>query len=320
MDRESVEGVLRRVGSTKLKWRPTHSRIQATCPLATWRHKKGTDREPSMSVLVSEEGTKVKCFGCNFLGTLASLVSSVAGYGGDKELVTLADQVAKAEKQDPEALAQQAKVKYGPPAAKKPTETHVSLVWDEKEIERYRGRTSPYVIGRGIPIEMCKEWEIGFDERGQRATFVVRSMSGQLVGVMGRSVIGEEPKWMAYLRFSKGEYLYGEHKLDLTKGQVTLVEGPIDALVWRMYGIPNVVASMNAHMTTTQIRRIRDWGVDVYLAFDADKGGNDGKELARQILGGRVRLFDVILPAGKDPDEMTKEDSLRLHADARLVV
>lgn len=189
MDKEGVELVLKELGADKVKWLANSSHLQTNCPLAKWKHSAGSDMNPSCSIKVQADDTSyVNCFACGFKGTLMWCVREVGRLSGDEKIQALARQVAQLERQDVESMIAKAKVLYGPnnPGLQK---TKVDLtVWDESEIAGYLGRSPKYVLDRGISIDVCREFMLGYDKKRGRVVIPVRNVKGQLVGLIGRAI------------------------------------------------------------------------------------------------------------------------------------
>lgn len=322
MDAEGIEKVLRNLGVDKVKVHARTGRIQTNCPMAKWKHEHGTDDNPSMSVKIADDDvTVLKCFGCGFKGSLFWLVHTTAKLSQDPRHALLAQLVADLEKQDVEREVAKAKLLYGPELKDKPDKPDL-MVWDEKELEPYLGRTARYVLNRGISIETCREWQIGWDDYRKRVVFPVRNAKGGLIGMQGRTILestDDNPPWFNYWYFPKTNYLYGEHKIDPNVRKLMVVEGCFDALKMWEYGIRNVVATMGSYPSSIQVKKMRDYAMDVYLALDGDKAGREGAVFFKEWLAGRVRLFHMKLPQGKDPDELPKEEILGLMEIAEMV-
>jgi len=120
-------------------------------------------------------------------------------------------------------------------------------MFDESMLKPFSGRVPRYAIGkppagRGLSIDTCKYWELGFDEFRNRLVVPVRNTEKDLVGLMGRAIFDEQsPKWFAYWNFRKGRYLYGEHVIDQTLDKIIVVEGMPDVWTPWQHGYRNVV-------------------------------------------------------------------------------
>jgi len=174
-----------------------------------------------------------------------------------------------------------------------------------------------------------------YDRFRGRLMFPIRDIKGRTIGFGGRVLDASEPKYMNSPQspvFDKGSVLYG---IDQARGpiraanQAVIVEGYMDVVMAHQYEIRNVVASMGTALTESQLRTLARLTKRLALALDADAAGSQatlrGLETARATLERDVRpvpvgpglirfestlkvdLDIVLLPEGKDPDEVIRE-------------
>jgi DNA primase len=177
------------------------------------------------------------------------------------------------------------------------------------------GLASPSQRGRG-PIDKFRA----------RVLFPIRDANGHAVGLGGRLLEGEGPKYLnspATPLFDKSRTLY---LIDRAKGpirrgeQAVIVEGYTDALMAHQAGFDNVVASLGTALTPNQIGLLTRYAKRIALAYDVDPAGENAGTLGVTALTGLigqlqaddsgVKLEDVRvvrLPDGKDPDEVIRE-------------
>jgi len=182
---------------------------------------------------------------------------------------------------------------------------------------RERGYRDEELVAAGLAVE---------GERGlrdlfhQRIMFPITDMRGRVVGFGGRllPIEGQEEAQPKYLNtpqtavFDKGSLLYALDKAKeeiRRQGLAVIVEGYTDAIAAHQHGFPNVVASMGTALTERQARLLKRFSRDVVLALDADTAGQEATLRAveyQDILGRDIRV--VILPEGRDPDEVIRSD------------
>ncbi|HEV8698679.1 MAG TPA: DNA primase [Candidatus Limnocylindrales bacterium] len=177
------------------------------------------------------------------------------------------------------------------------------------------GLASPSQRGRG-PIDKFRA----------RVLFPIRDQNGHAVGLGGRLLEGDGPKYLnspATPLFDKSRTLY---LIDRAKGpirrseQAVIVEGYTDALMAHQAGFDNVVASLGTALTPNQIGLLTRYAKRIALAYDVDPAGEKAGTLGVTALTGLigqlqaddsgVKLEDVRvvrLPEGKDPDEVIRE-------------
>ena len=165
-----------------------------------------------------------------------------------------------------------------------------------------------------------------YDKFRARVLFPIRDQNGHAVGLGGRLLEGDGPKYLnspATPLFDKSRtlYLIDKAKGPIRKsGQAVIVEGYTDALMAHQAGFDNVVASLGTALTPGQVALLTRYASRIVLAYDVDaageKAGGAGMaalvgligELQRDTSG--VKLEDVRvarLPDGKDPDEVVRE-------------
>ena len=178
------------------------------------------------------------------------------------------------------------------------------------------GLASPSQRGRGV-----------IDKFRARVLFPIRDQNGNAVGLGGRLLEGEGPKYLnspTTPLFDKSRTLY---LIDKAKGairragnQAVIVEGYTDALMAHQAGFDNVVASLGTALTPNQIGLLTRYANRIALAYDVDPAGEKAGTVGVTALAGLigqlqgddsgVKLEDVRvvrLPAGKDPDEVLRE-------------
>ncbi len=178
------------------------------------------------------------------------------------------------------------------------------------------GLASPRQSGRGGV----------YDKFRSRVVFPIRDQSGHAVGLGGRLLEGEGPKYLnspATPLFDKSRtlYLIDKAKGSIRKtGQAVIVEGYTDALIAHQAGFDNVVASLGTALTPGQVALLTRYATRIVLAYDVDAAGEKAGTLGVTALAGLigqlqgdtsgVKLEDVRvarLPEGKDPDEVVRE-------------
>ena len=178
------------------------------------------------------------------------------------------------------------------------------------------GLASPRQTGRGGV----------YDKFRSRVLFPIRDQNGHAVGLGGRLLEGDGPKYLnspATPLFDKSRtlYLIDKAKGPIRKsGQAVIVEGYTDALMAHQAGYDNVVASLGTALTPGQVALLTRYASRIALAYDVDAAGEKAGTLGVTALAGLigqlqgdtsgVKLEDVRvarLPDGKDPDEVVRE-------------
>ncbi len=201
------------------------------------------------------------------------------------------------------------------------------------------------LLASGLLVE--REDRKNYDRFRNRLIFPIRNIQGRLIGFGGRALDNSLPKYLNSPQtpvFDKSSSLYGiDHAKTAIrqKDQAVIVEGYMDAIAAHQHGYCNVVASMGTAMTDKQLTILKNSTRNLILALDADTAGEEAISRSGELLDkmlpvppsfyGWVRYEDahnaevkiLILPQGKDPDELIREDASqweKLIMDAKPMV
>ena len=178
------------------------------------------------------------------------------------------------------------------------------------------GYRKEYLVKTGLSIE--KEERI-FDRFYGRIIFPIHSLSGQVLGFGGR-ILRSDAKAAKYLNspesdiYHKSKILYGIYqarKAIVQQDRCYLVEGYTDVLSVHEAGIENVVASSGTALTQEQVRLIKRFTQNITILYDGDEAGIKASLRGIDLVleeGMNVRI--VLLPAGEDPDSLSKKLSV----------
>jgi len=146
--------------------------------------------------------------------------------------------------------------------------------------------------------------------------FPIFDSRGRVTGFGARVLDSSLPKYVNSPQtpvFDKSGTLYGINLAAVAIRQqdlVVIVEGYMDVITAHQNGLSNVVASMGTSITEKQVSALKKLTRNVALALDADTAGEEA--MLRSVsyenaLGAEVKA--IILPKGKDPDEVIKENA-----------
>ncbi|MCX7778711.1 MAG: DNA primase [Patescibacteria group bacterium] len=158
-----------------------------------------------------------------------------------------------------------------------------------------------------------------YDRFRGRIIFPVFDIFNQPVGFSGRILPSLEkegvPKYIntpETLIYNKSRLLYGlnQAKLAIKKENFAiLVEGNMDLLTAWQAGTKNVVATSGTALTLTQVKILKRYSSNLFLAFDLDPAGETATQRGIDIaLTEEMNVKIIQLPAGKDPDECIREN------------
>jgi DNA primase len=153
------------------------------------------------------------------------------------------------------------------------------------------------------------------DRWRQRLLFPIKDARGRTTGFGARVLDDSLPKYINSPQtpiFDKSATLYG---LNLAapairqQDSVVIVEGYMDVLTAHQNGFNNVVASMGTAITDKQVSALKRLTRNLALALDADSAGEEAMLRCvdfENTLEAEIKV--IILPSGKDPDDVIKED------------
>ena len=177
-----------------------------------------------------------------------------------------------------------------------------------------RGYTESELLAAGLVIET----EAGgtHDRFRNRLMFPICDIRGHITGFGARVLDDLLPKYLNSPQtpiFDKSSSLYGINLATAAirqQNMVVIVEGYMDVITAHQNGFNNVIASMGTSVTEKQVSAVKRLTKNVALALDADAAGEEAMLRAvgyENTLDAEVKV--IILPRGKDPDDVIKEDA-----------
>ena len=185
-----------------------------------------------------------------------------------------------------------------------------------EELKKYlleREFTEKDILEAGLIIEA--EGKKTHDRFRNKLMFPILDVRGRVTGFGGRALDESLPKYTNSPQtplFDKSGTIYGINLAkDAVRKQETaiVVEGYMDVITAHQNGFNNVVASMGTAVTERQINILKRLSKNLSLALDADAAGEEA--MLRTVgyentLDAEIKV--IILPEGKDPDDVIKED------------
>jgi hypothetical protein len=197
------------------------------------------------------------------------------------------------------------------------------------------------LVKEGFDEKLLQELEVGFDKAEKRIIFPIRDLYGSLVGLSGRTVIGEYPRYKVYKSPDILKYAPDDHKVkaryrayDIKNHDhlwnmhsvypsaffgeldtVIVVEG-YKACIWMLQqGFENVVALQGSSLTQAQGQLLGRLGTTIILFLDNNKAGKEGTYTAGWWLRRRgLHVLAVTYPDWCDehaqPDDLEQPDIL----------
>ncbi len=185
-----------------------------------------------------------------------------------------------------------------------------------KALEQYlteRGYSKSELLTAGLVIEA--ETGENHDRFRNKLMFPIFDTRGRITGFGARVLDDSLPKYLNSPQtpiFDKSGSLYGINLATPAIRQQNLaviVEGYMDVITAHQNGFSNVVASMGTSVTEKQVSTLKKLTKNIALALDADTAGEEAMLRGvsyENTLDAEVKV--IILPRGKDPDDIIKED------------
>jgi len=154
------------------------------------------------------------------------------------------------------------------------------------------------------------------DRFRNKLMFPIFDIRGRVTGFGARVLDDSLPKYINSPQtpvFDKSSSLYGINLAAATirqQNMAVIVEGYMDVITAHQNGFNNAVASMGTSLTEKQVSALKKLTKNMVLALDADAAGAEATLRAtgyENILNAEVKV--IILPGGKDPDEVIREDT-----------
>lgn len=145
-----------------------------------------------------------------------------------------------------------------------------------------------------------------------RIMFPITDPRGNIIAFSGRALSADQmPKYVNTREtavYRKGETVFG---LNLARdaikkeGSVIIMEGEFDVISSHREGIGNTVAVKGTALTEDQIELLRRYSQKIVFCFDTDPAGTSAQRRSIQLIeNSGVVASVIVLPKGKDPDEL----------------
>ena len=314
--------------------------FRGLCPFHTEKHP---------SFFVYPEQQSWHCFGCNIGGDVFSFVMKKQNIDFGEALHLLAQRAGvtipsrfepQAEEKEKERLYQvnEAAAQYfhdlllSSPAGKKArdyvasrglsleTITNFQLGFSPNKWEALKQHLLEIGYAESVLPEagLIVETEEGkkHDRFRNRLMFPIHDIKGRTIGFGARALDDSMPKYLNSPQtptFDKSRSLYGINLASQAIRQqdlAVIVEGYTDVITAHQNGFNNVVASMGTAVTEKQISTLKRLTKNMVLSLDADAAGEEAMLRCvdyENILDSELKV--IILPKGKDPDNVIKEDA-----------
>ena len=168
---------------------------------------------------------------------------------------------------------------------------------------------------------------VPYDRFRNRIIFPICDRAGRVIAFGGRAMEAEaQAKYLNSPEtpvFHKGATLYNLHnarKAAHETGDIIAVEGYMDVIAMTAAGVAHVVAPLGTALTPEQCALLWRLAEEPILCFDGDKAGVKAAyraiDTALPLIGPGRSLRFVMLPDGRDPDELLRAGGPAAIADA----
>ena len=191
------------------------------------------------------------------------------------------------------------------------------------------------LVKEGFDAKLLQKLEVGFDKNEMRIIFPIRDLYGNLIGLSGRTVTNDYPRYKVYkstdilkyapddpeviARYKVYDVKNHDHLWNLHNVYPSAFYGDTDTLIivegykaciWLLQqGLDNVVALQGSSITQAQCQLLGRLGVTIIMFLDNDQAGKDGTYTAGYWIRKRgLRVLAVTYPEWCD--ETTQPDNL----------
>lgn len=184
------------------------------------------------------------------------------------------------------------------------------------------------LVKEGFSQDTLRKYDVGFDRSRRRITFALRDHQGNLVGVSGRTVRGEMPRYKIYrsefhevvrnYEFKKGRILYGLDKF-YPKRMYTSIDKPVvlcegfKACLWCVQaGHTDSVALLGSFLSREQMTLLQRVTNKVTIFLDNDSAGVKATEqVINQLEGIEVLVANYGTNEPISPDDLSKTEVIK---------
>lgn len=180
----------------------------------------------------------------------------------------------------------------------------------------------------GITRQAMTEFQVRYDPFSDRIVYPIRSMTGKIINVCGRTLDPEfkekrQRKYTYFHPLGTLDTIYGlweNREAIREKGEVILFEGAKSVMIASGWGIHNTGAILTSHLNPNQFQILIKLGVRIVFALDAEMDIRKDENIRRLIPYARVdwvRNKDGLLEEKDAPVDKGKEVFDRLYSERR---
>ena len=310
MDIDDIKGFLDEVN---IEYSTGVDYVLISCVFSHFTHEKGTDRHPSMRILINEQGEAVyHCFACGSFGKLWLLLYSLGVINKNNNLKEVSDRLFKVGNGDMGSCIETAIKSYDKSRVKNKIDFKVLEKWAKDTFEEVTTLGRDYLKYRSITPEYANDnFDLLWDTEEQRLVFMLRNFKDRFKGAVGRCINDVVNKyrnyWSADVTSTLGHrkvFNYNAKRIIVVEGFIDMIKTAENICILGLSDIYEVVCTFKCHLSDRQLLELVDLYKTVYIFYDDDKAGNNGARKALSCLDDLVPfVFRVKPPENKDPGE-----------------
>lgn len=293
--------------------RSTGAELNATCPFCD---------KPDRFYINGESGRWV-CFKCDQRGTsVAGIIAQVEGITFERaRAMMMRASVQFKRKETPQTLLQKIKALRGSDEEEVEAQVDFALPDEFRPVWKDGKWAMPmYLKERGVKKQTAKAWGMGFCSAGRfggRIIIPVSCPNGK--SFTARDATGEQqPRYLNPKGADHRRLFCGWNMMkSAPKGQVTLVEGPLDAVMMWQHGLP-ALSMMGKVLHFEQFAMLCETykpDTEIVVMTDPEEAEAPYK-IADRLLVRYERVYIAKLPEGVDPGSSTQEQARKAHDGA----
>lgn len=256
----------------------TANTIKVMCPF----HK---DKRPSL--LLDFDRNNFYCFGCAKSGSAFEFVCGMEENKTDIECFLLYLRIIK---DDSDVQVQKYQKKQGREALINAKNFYVNLKKEDWTKENEHEEELQYMLDRGFTREVLTEAGMKYNYNEKYPFIFPLRDNGVIKGWVCRTIYPEIEAYRKYLYntgFSRRTCLCGNYE---SNKPLYIVEGYMDMLKMRMFGVENVVAILGWKLSSEQEEKIKRCNPSIIVcALDNDSCGQKGHKYIKSIFPTAVR-------------------------------
>ena len=282
-----------------------YDNIQISCPI----HKEGLEKKASATILKHDKITyngksipagTVHCFTCGYSANIVGFIRDCLNisYKSAEQLlfnITSSKKLIVNERDIKPLLI---------------SNNRESIQYISKEELQNYAYIHKYMFQRKLTIDIINKFEVGYDPQTDCLTFPVYE-NGKCLFVAKRKV-----KYKQFIMPNiNPKPIYG---LDyITQKEVIICESVINALTCWVYGYQAIALFGTGSYYQLKILQQSDIRSFI-LMFDGDLAGRAGADRFKSFIKDKF-ILDILLPVGKDVNDLSKEEFQNLLAERNLI-